>query len=43
MKNTATPAQPSDVWAAALRRFDRDLQARGAADRTRRAYGADIG
>jgi integrase/recombinase XerC/integrase/recombinase XerD len=43
MKNTATPPQASDVWAAALRRFDRDLQRRGAADRTRRAYGADIG
>jgi site-specific recombinase XerD len=26
-----------------MRRFDRDLQRRGAADRTRRAYGADIG
>ena len=48
MKNTATPPQASgpgrsDVWAAALRRFDRDLQRRGAAERTRRAYGADIG
>jgi site-specific recombinase XerD len=26
-----------------MRRFDRDLQRRGAAERTRRAYGADIG
>ena len=46
MKNTATPPQASgrhDVWAVALRRFDRDLQRRGAAERTRRAYGADIG
>jgi site-specific recombinase XerD len=43
MKNTATPAQASDAWAAAMRRFDRDLQRRGAAERTRRAYGADIG
>jgi site-specific recombinase XerD len=43
MKNTATPGQASDTWAAAMRRFDRDLQRRGAAERTRRAYGADIG
>jgi len=47
MKNTATPPHGSgsanDVWAAALRRFDRDLQRRGAAERTRRAYGTDIG
>ena len=43
MKNTATPGHTSDVWATAMRRFDRDLQRRGAADRTRRAYGADIG
>ncbi len=41
MKNTATPAQAS--WADAMRTFDRDLQRRGAAERTRRAYGADIG
>jgi len=41
MKNTATSAQAS--WADALRTFDRDLQRRGAAERTRRAYGADIG
>src|SRR5918999_1621869 len=43
MKNTATPAHASETWAAAMRRFDRDLQRRGAAERTRRAYGADIG
>jgi site-specific recombinase XerD len=47
MKNTATAAHGSDgareAWAHAMRRFDRDLQRRGAADRTRRAYGADIG
>jgi site-specific recombinase XerD len=43
MKNTATPAHASESWAAAMRRFDSDLQRRGAADRTRRAYGADIG
>ena len=28
-------------WRAALERFDRDLSARGAAERTRRAYGTD--
>src|SRR5919197_6469531 len=46
MKNTATSAHGSgaaEAWAAALRRFDRDLQRRGAADRRRRAYGADVG
>src|SRR4051812_28769607 len=43
MKNTATPGHPSEAWATALRRFDRDLQRRGAAERTRRAYGADMG
>ena len=52
MKNTATAANASvpdrrpsaagDAWAAAMRRFDRDLQRRGAAERTRRAYGADV-
>jgi site-specific recombinase XerD len=41
MKNTATPAQAS--WADALRRFDRDLQRRGSTERTRRAYGRDVG
>src|SRR3954467_13963657 len=47
MKNTATPphgsGSASEAWAGSLRRFDRDLQRRGAAERTRRAYGADIG
>jgi site-specific recombinase XerC len=43
MKKTATNGQASDAWGAALRRFDRDLQRRGAAERTRRAYGADVG
>jgi integrase/recombinase XerC/integrase/recombinase XerD len=41
MKNTATAAQHS--WQEALVRFDRDLQRRGSAERTRRAYGADAG
>jgi integrase/recombinase XerC len=53
MKNTATQPQASgpggrsgtagEAWGEALRRFDRDLQRRGAAERTRRAYGADVG
>jgi site-specific recombinase XerD len=43
MKNTATPPQASEAWVDAMRTFDRDLQRRGAAERTRRAYGADIG
>jgi site-specific recombinase XerD len=47
MKNEAIAAESSsassEVWAAALRRFDRELQRRGAAERTRRAYGTDAG
>jgi hypothetical protein len=35
MKNTATPGQASETWAAAMRRFDRDLQRRGAAEHRR--------
>lgn len=31
----------SEPWRAALRTFDQDLQRRGAAERTRRAYGTD--
>jgi site-specific recombinase XerD len=42
MKNEATAPQASDAWRAALRTFDRELQRRGAADRTRRAYGVDL-
>jgi site-specific recombinase XerD len=30
-------------WAAAMADYDRDLRARGAAERTRRAYGVDLG
>ena len=36
-------ATPSDAWGDALRRFDRELQRRGAAERTRQAYGTDAG
>jgi site-specific recombinase XerD len=45
MKNEAiaSEATPSEAWADALRRFDRELQRQGAAERTRRAYGADAG
>ena len=45
MKNALTATQGtaavSEPWRAALRTFDADLQRRGAADRTRRAYGTD--
>src|SRR3954470_5727769 len=47
MKNVATA--PDDTprldpaWREALSLFDRDLRRRGAAERTRRAYGADLG
>src|SRR5919202_5922083 len=45
MKNLATTedASAGQDWGAALRRFDRELRRRGAAERTRRAYGADVG
>src|SRR4051812_36002810 len=46
MKNALTPTQAtasavSEPWRAALRTFDADLQRRGAAERTRKAYGTD--
>jgi integrase/recombinase XerC/integrase/recombinase XerD len=43
MKNEAIAPDASEAWAGALRRFDRELQRRGAAERTRQAYGADCG
>ena len=43
MKNIPTEDQPSDGWIAALQAFDADLRRRGAADKTRRAYGIDTG
>jgi integrase/recombinase XerC/integrase/recombinase XerD len=45
MKNSPTETQPStgEAWGDALRRFDRELRRRGAAERTRRAYGTDVG
>ena len=44
MKNTpiATP-EASPAWTAALALFDAELRRRRAAERTRRAYGADVG
>ena len=35
--------EPSPAWQDALSRFDRQLAARGMADKTRRAYGNDVG
>jgi integrase/recombinase XerC/integrase/recombinase XerD len=45
MKNMAMEGQASGApgWPAALVLFDRDLRRRGAAERTRRAYGTDVG
>jgi len=40
--NTAIAPEATDGWGDALRRFDRELQRRGAAERTRRAYGTDV-
>src|SRR4051812_18653255 len=47
MKKTPTAGQPNDepsaAWARALATFDADLRRRGAAEKTRRAYGIDVG
>jgi site-specific recombinase XerD len=43
MKNEAIGSNANDSWRGALRTFDRDLLRRGAAERTRHAYGADLG
>src|SRR3954447_24157582 len=42
MKNSAMDVQPSPRWRAALALFDADLRRRGAAEKTRRAYGFDL-
>jgi site-specific recombinase XerD len=34
---------PFVIWETALAEYDRDLRARGSAERTRRAYGVDLG
>src|SRR5437764_274176 len=43
MKNLPTQRQPSAGWSRALQAFDADLRRRGAAEKTRRAYGIDVG
>jgi len=48
MKNSPTAGEdrrpePSPAWREALGLFDADLRRRGAADKTRRAYGVDMG
>src|SRR5690349_19088495 len=47
MKNSPTDAedrpQPSEAWREALALFDADLRRRGMAEKTRRAYGVDLG
>jgi integrase/recombinase XerC/integrase/recombinase XerD len=43
MKKAPIELEPSEAWADALRLFDRDLRRRGSAEKTRRAYGADLG
>ncbi|MDX6670752.1 MAG: hypothetical protein QOI91_1115 [Solirubrobacteraceae bacterium] len=43
MKKIPTEDQPTDGWVAALQAFDADLRRRGAAEKTRRAYGIDTG
>ena len=42
MADQATPTLPA-AWRKALELFDRDLAARSAAERTRRAYSTDVG
>src|SRR3954452_10604678 len=43
MKNSATETEATPRWRAALALFDADLRRRGAAEKTRRAYGFDLG
>src|SRR5919199_5965425 len=48
MKNSPTepedrPPESSPAWRSALALFDADLRRRGAAEKTRRAYGIDVG
>jgi integrase/recombinase XerC/integrase/recombinase XerD len=43
MKNEATAKTLPTPWREALNLFDKDLRRRGAAERTRRAYGIDLG
>jgi site-specific recombinase XerD len=41
MKNTPTDGKASESWLEALATLDKDLRRRGAAEKTRRAYGID--
>jgi site-specific recombinase XerD len=41
MKNTPTEGKASEAWLGALAMLDKDLRRRGAAEKTRRAYGID--
>ena len=38
-----TPTAAENSWAGALRRFDDGMRGRGLAEKTRRAYGVDLG
>ncbi|MBA3329188.1 MAG: tyrosine recombinase XerC [Solirubrobacterales bacterium] len=42
MKNSPIECEASAAWQAALARFEGDLHRRGAAEKTRRAYAADV-
>ena len=42
MKNSAIDTEPTPRWRAALGLLDADLRRRGAAEKTRRAYGFDL-
>jgi len=43
VEDSSQAAQPSAPWREALAVFDADLRRRGAAEKTRRAYGFDLG
>ena len=43
MKKTSDATEAQGTWAADLRAFDAGLKARGMAEKTRRAYGVDLG
>src|SRR2546422_10702647 len=43
MKKTSDATSGQGTWAADLARFDATLRARGMAEKTRRAYGVDVG
>src|ERR687893_642478 len=42
MKNTLVSTTPESSWRDQLATFDAHLRARGMAEKTRRAYGADV-